>query len=92
MTKADLVEEVSRVIEMTRKDSAIILEAMLDSMVRSLGAGDKVEIRGFGSLRTRRRQGRIGRNPRTGVPVAVPAKRIRYFKPSQGLKALINQR
>ena len=91
MTKADLVGEVSRVIEISRKDSEVILEAILDGIARSLVAGDKVEIRGFGSFRTRERQGRIGRNPKTGVRVDVPAKRIPYFKPGKDLKALINQ-
>ena len=63
MTKADLIEEVSRVVEMTRKESEVIVEAIFDSIVRSLRTGDKIEIRGFGSFRTRQRQPRIGRNP-----------------------------
>ena len=91
MTKADLVEEVSRVIEISRKDSEVIVEALLDSMARSLRAGDKVEIRGFGSFSTREREGRIGRNPLTGARVDVPAKRVPYFKPGKELKALVNQ-
>ena len=91
MTRVDLIEEVSRVIEMSRKDSEVILEAILDGIARSLIAGDKVEIRGFGSFRTRQRQGRIGRNPKTGVRVDVPAKRVPYFKPGKELKDLINQ-
>ena len=90
MTKADLIEEVSRVIEMSRKDSEVILDAVLDGVVGALRAGNKVEIRGFGSFRIRERQGRVGRNPKTGVRVDVPPKRIPYFKPSKDLKALIN--
>ena len=90
MTKADLIEEVSRVVEMTRKDSEVIVEAIFDSVVRSLRANDKIEIRGFGSFRTRQRQARIGRNPKTGARVEVPAKRIPYFKPSKELKDLVN--
>ncbi|MBI4875585.1 MAG: integration host factor subunit beta [Acidobacteria bacterium] len=90
MTKADLIEEVSRVVEMTRKDSEVIVEAIFDSVVRSLRAGDKIEIRGFGSFRTRQRQPRIGRNPKTGARVEVPPKRIPYFKPSKELKDLVN--
>lgn len=90
MTKADLIEEVSRVVEMTRKDSEVIVEAVFDSIVRALRAGDKIEIRGFGSFRTRERQSRIGRNPKTGDRVEVPAKRIPYFKPSKELKDLVN--
>ncbi len=90
MTKAELIEEVSRVVEMTRKDSETIVEAIFDSVVRSLKAGEKIEIRGFGSFRTRQRQSRIGRNPKTGARVEVPSKRIPYFKPSKELKDLVN--
>jgi integration host factor subunit beta len=90
MTKAELIEEVSRVVEMTRKDSEVIVEAIFDSIVRSLRGGDKIEIRGFGSFRTRERQPRVGRNPKTGTRVDVPAKRIPYFKPSKELKDLVN--
>ena len=91
MTKADLIEEVSRVVEMTRKDSEVIVEAIFDSVVRSLRIGDKIEIRGFGSFRTRERRPRVGRNPKTGARVEVPAKRIPYFKPSKELKDLVNE-
>ena len=90
MTKADLIEEVSRVVEMTRKDSEVIVEAIFDSVVRALRGGDKIEIRGFGSFRTRERQARIGRNPKTGERVDVPSKRIPFFKPSKELKDLVN--
>ncbi len=90
MTKAELIEEVSRVIEMTRKDSEVIVESIFDSVVNALRKGDKIEIRGFGSFRTRQRQPRIGRNPKTGTRVEVPAKRIPYFKPSKELKDLVN--
>jgi len=90
MTKAELIEEVSRVVEMTRKDSEVIVEAIFDSVVRALRGGDKIEIRGFGSFRTRQRQPRVGRNPKTGARVDVPAKRIPFFKPSKELKDLVN--
>ncbi len=90
VTKADLIEEVSRVVEMTRKDSEVIVEAIFDSVVRALRTGDKIEIRGFGSFRTRQRQPRVGRNPKTGTRVEVPSKRIPYFKPSKELKDLVN--
>lgn len=91
MTKADLIEEISRVCEFTRKESEVIVEAIFDSVVRALREGDKIEIRGFGSFRTRQRKARIGRNPKTGARVDVPAKRVPYFKPSKELKDLINQ-
>jgi integration host factor subunit beta len=90
MTKAELIEEVSRVVEMSRKDSEVIVETIFDSIVRALRGGEKIEIRGFGSFRTRQRQPRIGRNPKTGARVEVPAKRIPFFKPSKELKDLVN--
>ncbi|MFB3916740.1 MAG: HU family DNA-binding protein [Terriglobales bacterium] len=90
MTKADLIDEVSRVAELTRKDSETIVESIFDSVVRSLRAGDKIEIRGFGSFRTRQRKPRLGRNPKTGDRVEVPAKKIPFFKPSKELKDLVN--
>lgn len=90
MTKAELIDEVSRVVEMSRKDSEEIVETVFESIVRALRGGSKVEIRGFGSFRTRQRQPRIGRNPKTGARVDVPAKRIPFFKPSKELKDLVN--
>ena len=90
MTKADLIEEESRLAELTRKDSEIIVETIFDSVVRSLRVGDKIEIRGFGSFRTRQRKPRVGRNPKTGARVEVPAKKIPFFKPSKELKDLVN--
>jgi integration host factor subunit beta len=90
MTKADLVAEVSRAITASRKDAEAIVETVFDSIVQALRADDKIEIRGFGSFRTRQRRGRIGRNPKTGARVEVPPKRIPFFKPSKELKDLIN--
>ena len=90
MTKADLIDEVSRLTELTRKDSEVIVETIFESVVRSLRAGDKIEIRGFGSFRTRQRKPRVGRNPKTGDRVEVPAKKIPFFKPSKELKDMVN--
>ena len=90
MTKADLIEGVSRAVEMSRKDSEVIVETVFDSIVRSLRSGDKIEIRGFGSFRTRERKPRVGRNPKTGARVEVPAKKIPFFKPSKELKDVVN--
>src|SRR3974377_865253 len=90
MTKADLIEEVARVVEMTRKEAEVIVDAIFDSIVKSLRGGDKIEIRGFGSFRPRPRPPRVGRNPKTGTRVEVPAKKIPYFKPSKELKDVVN--
>src|SRR5438046_8424994 len=80
MTKADLVEEVSRVTELTRKDSEVIVDTLFESVIKALKTGDKLEVRGFGSFRVRQRNARVGRNPKTGETVEVSAKRVLYFK------------
>src|SRR3954451_22107250 len=90
MTKADLVEEVSKVTELTRKDSEVIVDTLFESVITALKAGDKLEVRGFGSFRVRQRNARVGRNPKTGEKVEVPAKRFPPFDPSKELKDLIN--
>ena len=90
MTKADLIDDVAGAVEMSRKDSEIIVETIFESIVKSLRSGDKIEIRGFGSFRTRQRDARVGRNPKTGARVEVPAKKIPYFKPSKELKDIVN--
>ena len=90
LTKADLIEEVLNVTELHRKESETIVETIFDSIIAALQKGDKIEIRGFGSFRTRQRRGRIGRNPKTGAKVEVPAKKIPFFKPSKELKDFVN--
>src|ERR1051325_6763733 len=86
MTKAELVEEVARASELNKRDAEVIVETVFDSIISALHRGEKVELRGFGSFRTRERGPRRGRNPKTGAPVDVPAKRVPYFKPGKELK------
>jgi integration host factor subunit beta len=86
MTKAELVEEVARAAELNKRDAEVIVETVFDSIISALHRGEKVELRGFGSFRTRERGPRRGRNPKTGEPVDVPAKRVPYFKPGKELK------
>ena len=90
MTKADLVEEVTRVTELPRKESEAVVETIFESIITALQSDDKIEIRGFGSFRTRDRRGRTGRNPKTGAKVEVPPKKIPFFKPSKELKDHVN--
>ena len=91
LTKADLVEEVARVTQLTKKQAESIVNLVFQTIVDSLRAGRKIELRGFGSFRIRNRGARIGRNPKTGEKVDVPAKRIPYFKPGKELRELLNQ-
>jgi len=90
MTKAELVEEVSRASDLTKKHSEVIVDTVFKSIVDALHRGEKIELRGFGSFRVRERGARRGRNPKTGDPVSIPAKRVPYFKPGKELKELIN--
>src|ERR1700719_3069526 len=90
MKKADLIEEVLKVTELPRKESETIVETIFDSIIEAIQKGEKIEIRGFGSFRTRQRKSRVGRNPKTGEKVEVPAKRIPFFKPSKELKDFVN--
>jgi integration host factor subunit beta len=90
MTKADLVERVAGIGDLTRRDGEVIVETIFDAVIGALKGGDKIEIRGFGSFRTRQRNPRIGRNPKTGERVDVPAKKVPYFKPSKELRDLVN--
>jgi integration host factor subunit beta len=89
MTKADLIEKVSLAARTTIKDSGGIVEAIFNGIVKALSTGDKVEIRRFGSFHTRQRHPRIGRNPRTGKRVDVPAKKVPYFKVGKELKDVL---
>ena len=90
LTKADLVEEVLNITELPRKESETIVETIFDNIIQALQKGEKIEIRGFGSFRTRERRGRQGRNPKTGETVEVKAKKIPFFKPSKELKDFVN--
>jgi integration host factor subunit beta len=91
MTKAELVDEVARVVQLTKKQAETIVNIVFDSIVDSLRSGQKIELRGFGSFRLRNRKSRTGRNPKTGEKVEVPSKKIPYFKPGKELKELINK-
>ncbi len=92
VTKAELIEEVIRITELPRKESETVVETVFESIIEALQKNDKIEIRGFGSFRTRERRGRTGRNPKTGAKVEVPPKRIPFFKPSKELKDFVNNR
>ena len=91
MTKAELVDEIAQEADLTRKHSEVIVDAVFSSVIDALQAGDKIELRGFGSFRVRHRASRTGRNPKTGEGVLVPAKKVPYFKPGKELRELINR-
>ena len=90
MTKADLVEKIAVQVELSKKESEQVVNAVFRSIIDALAQGDKVELRGFGSFRTRLRDSRIGRNPKTGDKVDVPQKSVPFFKPGKHLRQLVN--
>ena len=90
MTKADLVERVAALGDLTRRDGEVIVDTLFESVIGALKSGDKIEVRGFGSFRTRQRKARTGRNPKTGDKVEVPPKRVPFFKPSKELRDAVN--
>ena len=91
MTKSELIEIITaKQKHLPAKDVELALKQILEIMSDALSAGDRIEIRGFGSFSLHFRPPRQGRNPKTGDRVDVPAKRIPYFKPGKELKDLIN--
>jgi integration host factor subunit beta len=75
---------------LTARELDMIVSAFFDAVVKQLANGGRVELRGFGAFSTRARDGRTGRNPRTGSAVAVDAKRVAYFKPGKEIRDRLN--
>ncbi len=90
MTKAELVEKVADKIELTKKQTETIVNILLGCITEALSEGDKVELRGFGSFRTRSRNPREGRNPKTGDAVQIPAKKVPFFKAGKELREMVD--
>ena len=91
MTKSELIEKLSEANGiLTRKDSEQIISIVFDAMTDALLDGDKVEIRGFGSFTVRSREPREARNPKSGMLVRIPAKKIPFFKTGKELRERVN--
>lgn len=90
MTKAELVELIAGGTGISKKDTGIVVNLILENIGKALEAGDKVELRGFGSFKVKSRRARQARNPRTGDAVHVPSKQVPYFKASNELKSKLN--
>lgn len=90
MTKADLVEAVYEKVGLSKKDSAKVVEDVFNIMKEILEKGDKLKISGFGNFLVRNKRKRLGRNPQTGEPMEISARKVLTFRPSQILKVFIN--
>ena len=92
MTKSDLIERlVAGQIHLQSRDIETSVNAVLEYMSNSLVDGDRIEIRGFGSIGLRFRAPRTGRNPKTGESVSVPGKYVPHFKPGRLLRERVNK-
>ncbi len=91
MTKSDLIDLMAREQStLTERDVEYAVKAMLQQMSDALASGERIEIRGFGSFTLHFRPPRIGRNPKTGEPVAVPARYAPHFKQGKELRDRVN--
>ena len=90
LTRADLSEAVHRQIGLSRSESADLVKSMLDLVSDTLVAGKTVKLSSFGTFMVRQKNGRIGRNPKTGEEVPITPRRVLVFRPSQVMKNVIN--
>ena len=91
MTKSGLIERVAELTpHISKKDTEIVVNTIFDSMAKALRDGQRIEIRGFGSFQVKVREAREGRNPKTGDPVHISAKRTPFFKVGKELKEMVN--
>jgi integration host factor subunit alpha len=90
LTRADLSEAVHRQIGLSRSESADLVKTMLDMMSDHLVEGETVKLSSFGTFMVRSKNGRIGRNPKTGQEVPITPRRVLVFRPSQVMKNVIN--
>lgn len=92
MTKSELVEIIAEAHgEITRREAEVVVNEIFSAISDALASGDRVELRGFGSFTTKRRNPRVGRNPKTGESVQVPSKVIPHFKPGKELRDRVDR-
>ena len=90
MTKSELIDALAERSDLTKARAELVVNCVFDAMTEALQRGEGIEIRGFGSFTVRPYKPYSGRNPRTGEPVEVPAKRLPFFKVGKELKELVN--
>jgi len=92
LTKSELIENLSRKLDhLAYRDIELSVKNLLEQMSQSLSNGDRIEIRGFGSFSLHHRPARVGRNPKTGESVALPAKFVPHFKPGKELRERVDE-
>jgi integration host factor subunit alpha len=91
VTRADLTEAVYRAVGLSRSESAVFVETILEEIALRLEQGETVKLSSFGTFAVRDKKERIGRNPKTGVEVPITPRRVLTFRPSHVLKDQINR-
>ncbi len=91
MTKAEIVEQVASGTGLTRIETEAVIEGFMDTVIEALSNGNRIEIRGFGSFKVKKKNGRIARNPRTGETVNVDDHFVPVFKFSREFKDQVNE-
>src|SRR6266576_3925107 len=86
MIKVDIVNEVSKIADITKVKAEVAVDAVFDAMRTSMQRGERIELRGFGVFQVKPRKRGIGRNPRTGKEVRIPPGRTIRFKPGKDLQ------
>ncbi len=92
MNKGDLIAAIAKDADITKSEAAAAVDSLVNHIEKSLKKGDKVTLVGFGSFSVSKRAGRTGRNPKTGAPIKIPAKKVAKFTPGKALKDAINRR
>ena len=93
MTKSELIERIAhQQAQLAHRDVELAVKMLLEHMAERLASGERIEIRGFGSFSLHYRPGRVGRNPKTGSPVSLPAKYVPHFKPGKELRERVDRR
>ncbi|EIJ42671.1 integration host factor, beta subunit [Beggiatoa alba B18LD] len=91
MTKSELIEAIAqKQTQLAHKDIDLAVKTLLEHMAQALANGERIEIRGFGSFSLHFRPPRVGRNPKTGDAVSLPAKHVPHFKPGKELRDRVN--
>jgi len=89
VNKADLVNEVAKVVS-TKKEAQAAVDCVIQTITKAMSKGDSVTLVGFGTFKPVKREARTGRNPQTGAPIRISARKVPKFTPGKGLKDALN--
>lgn len=92
MTKSELIDHIAEAqTQLPPKDVELAVKTLIEQMCQTLAAGERIEIRGFGSFSLHYREPRVGRNPKTGERVELAGKNVPHFKPGKALRERVNE-